>query len=304
MPQLIVHIGLPKTATTTLQTDVFPSMDPGVIEYVGVRQPRSASQDELYERIYRAARSGHTIDAVADEIQRRLDCGRHVLLSEELLTVTDSTVTWRTKLGNLAELIGRFEYRVLVTVRDPVDAMFSFYVERHERFQDSAAPLEELAATDDRLCIYRYEELFGELSQLFEGDRLHVLTFEDIIHSRFDRLVGSLPRGAISDSQSIAIDNRNARSKKSDRVATGESITLRSIARRAARAWGIQQSSTYRRIRRHLDGVVRGLDRISIGEKSVQRLTAEQRRTMRLTLEPDTEWLFASYGIDYRRRSS
>ena len=47
--KLFVHIGLPKTATTTLQIEFFPELANGGIRYLGVFQPRSErEQDDLY----------------------------------------------------------------------------------------------------------------------------------------------------------------------------------------------------------------------------------------------------------------
>ena len=47
MHNLINHIGLPKTGTTTLQMDLFPQLD---CIYLGVKQPREEEQDALYSK--------------------------------------------------------------------------------------------------------------------------------------------------------------------------------------------------------------------------------------------------------------
>ena len=46
MPQIYVHIGLPKTATTTLQTQAFQHHKGGL--YLGTRTPRMLNADPTF----------------------------------------------------------------------------------------------------------------------------------------------------------------------------------------------------------------------------------------------------------------
>jgi len=131
--KIIVHIGLPKTATTTLQSDFFPVFVNDFIEYWGVCQPRGKrGQSNAYFNFYRAVDTGLRVGEVRKELELKIAQGKTVIFSEEMITVSSTTSsTWREKLKNLGNILKGLQYDIVVTVRDPIPALFSYYVELH-----------------------------------------------------------------------------------------------------------------------------------------------------------------------------
>jgi len=61
-PKVFVHIGLLKTATTTLQHEFFPKFNNSKIVYIGLRTPRRQKQSLLFEHFDKAVRLGEDIE--------------------------------------------------------------------------------------------------------------------------------------------------------------------------------------------------------------------------------------------------
>ncbi len=133
--KLFVHIGLPKTATTTLQREIFPKLSGDHIQYLGVYQPRKdTNQTVFFEQFCQIVYSGDGIDELARTLSEMLESGATYVLSEEMLTVSSGNASWQAKLTNLAKLLNGLDYSILVTVREPTAAMFSYYIELYEQF--------------------------------------------------------------------------------------------------------------------------------------------------------------------------
>lgn len=112
---------------------------------------------------------------------------RWIILSDEMLTVSSGAIRWRQKLANLSDFLGNIDYRVLVTVRDPVDAMFSYYVELYHHFRRRRKSPEELACHDEAMEIFHYDKLRQELDAYFPG-RWYCQSLEGIKDGKFDGL--------------------------------------------------------------------------------------------------------------------
>src|SRR5512143_3414004 len=125
---IFVHVGLPKTATTTLQVEFFPAIASDEIAYLGICQPRDGNaQDPLFLRIYDAISSGREISKINNELRSRLQSGENLIVSEEMITVTQDEVTFGAKLKHLSMLMSGLDYQIILTVREPVSALFSYY---------------------------------------------------------------------------------------------------------------------------------------------------------------------------------
>ena len=224
MAKLYIHIGLPKTATTTLQTDFFQLLDSKSIKYVGVRQPRSISADPEYDAFIKAIYQGTGIAEVREMFSRVLEGGTSLLLSEEMITVSQVGATWQDKLVNCAEILDGFDYKILVTVRDPVSAMFSYYVELISQYSFQKEGFVDIALHDEAMKIYHSNYFFNWLFGVFERERVCIVSFEDIISGKFSRLV-SFFDGMNSSFQSISLTNQNVKRTTDELVFTGRKRT-------------------------------------------------------------------------------
>lgn len=124
---IIIHVGLMKTATTTLQKRVFPQHEE--LYYLGgpdyqheaIRQAMGAIllQDRLqYDQIYHEGQIWNILNDARNQ-------GKPVLLSEESLTTL--SVDRLTKADRMVGLFG--DIRIVLCLRRPEDLMTSFYSE-------------------------------------------------------------------------------------------------------------------------------------------------------------------------------
>lgn len=188
-PKILVHIGLPKTATTTLQQQVFPTVaqaTSGLI-YCGVKQPRGEQESTGLYRVFMDAMALGDFDTFHEEVDR-LEEAECLLFSEEMLTVTDNVQRWEDRLKNLSSLLESYDYRILITVRDPIAAIYSYYLERYEFFKQEYPEFSVDIQDHAAMSIYRYASFFPMVETLFKEDSVQVAFFEDLIQSDFERV--------------------------------------------------------------------------------------------------------------------
>ncbi len=183
----VVHVGLHKTATTSLQKDVYPNIDG--YEFVGRACKNLSDQDELYLKIAnfcfsRKENDDFLFNDVRALIAQRLEKS-NLLLSDEWLTADYSGffcfkgATWQNKLDRLSCLLKDIDHKIVVSLRDPVDGIFSQYCEFLTVDVDSFYPsFEEYSFSSNDAKAYNYSRLNDFLSERFE-DVIYV-TFDDI----------------------------------------------------------------------------------------------------------------------------
>lgn len=213
MPKVYVHLGLPKTATTTLQTDFFPSLNGEVCDYIGTPQPRDVAKDPLYTQLYQVIRTGVDISGAKKALVERLSEGKSIIFSEEAIVVRERDVHWQKKLENLAAILDGVEFKLLVTVREPVAAMFSFYVELYHRYKNEKRSWQELATEHNDFKIYHYEFFYFELERLFGHRSISTAHFEKIVQGDLSEVMEFLDAVGVED-EIKEIKRHN--SKKSD----------------------------------------------------------------------------------------
>lgn len=227
MPCVYVHLGLPKTATTTLQHDFFPYIDNSRYIYLGVEQPRSKKSDVLYEMICNAVNNDQGMLEARQELISRLNQGKSLIISEEMFVVSTTTSTWQVKLKRLANLLFDVEYKILVTVREPVSAMFSFYVEL-SRFAEQQQPWQQLALNNNDFYIYHYEKFFSVLDASFESQFIFVAAFENIINGDVESILDFLDNPTLEPSFS-GIGHQNKKPIKDSAVIIHQQRSLKSL---------------------------------------------------------------------------
>lgn len=135
MGKVIVHIGLHKTATTTMQEQVFPNLK-GVV-FLG-RRRSSNTKDGIYSELVRycfkkqedVQLKGRVVDGLK-EYAKFSD----VIISDEWFTSDYDGVyfwsgaSWQVKLERLSKVLNVLDSTVLISIRNPVDAVYSYYLE-------------------------------------------------------------------------------------------------------------------------------------------------------------------------------
>lgn len=224
--KIFVHIGLPKTATTTLQADFLPRIAEGNIEYLGVCQPReSKEQQKVYQKFMAATRSGKDLPDLRSLLEHRMESGKTLILSEEMILVSTQKATWREKLANLKAILEGYNYELIVTVREPAAALFSYYCEMYPQLGNLRHSFTECALHHEAMQIFHYKKLVSELFRHFEVKRIHGYKFEDLVAGDARGLAGLLTDGQIVNFE-FSLSHHNQRSSSAKDVLTRHSYTV------------------------------------------------------------------------------
>jgi hypothetical protein len=231
-------------------------------------------------------------------LRQNLDAGQTVIISEEMFTVSQGGASWRVKIRNLAELLNGLDYVLILTVREPTAALFSYYVELNEEFSAENKSFLELAKADERMHIFHYQKLTDEIFQHFERERLFAKKFEDIIAGELEDLCRLITSGR-QGWHGSAPKKHNERRRTGNVVYTGKQFTLADIARRLAPTPGIIENAVFAKMRKTLRPVVRSLDRVALFKKKVARPSREEMARLKAYLRDETSALDRHLGIRY-----
>ena len=134
---LHIHIGPPKTASTSVQL-ALQSVDLPGFHYLGSHQPRE-QDGRGFSNLLHAYCSGLTNEISSDleerllDIRGRISAGETVVLSEEMFLVWQDRAHFWTKLERLEQVFEELPRSYVVTMRDPKDALPSYYQELYTR---------------------------------------------------------------------------------------------------------------------------------------------------------------------------
>jgi len=131
-PDIIIHIGPPKTGTTSLQVALDEVKHPNFY-YAGTFQPRPRNTGSLCQVLYRAcsdkSESPITTSEVYDKLGRLIKQGKTILLSEEMFLLEQTEVSIEEKISTLRRLLDDLNCRILISARSGKSALPSLYQE-------------------------------------------------------------------------------------------------------------------------------------------------------------------------------
>jgi hypothetical protein len=211
MTELVVHVGYPKTATTTLQMHLFPHH--AEIDYLGKNFPGHTFRDPvLLEEFNRLALEGEMRYGGVAQLKALLagyraeSRGKVVLVSTEALThvaAVDAGLVARRLHEACAPC------KILITIREQSALLTSFYA-MHGRFGNYVFVTKEkeegrlrfpIAADEWLKCMWRrpernlpttihYHELIRYYVGLFGKANVGVFLFEELVHQPRQFLAG------------------------------------------------------------------------------------------------------------------
>lgn len=186
--RIYFHIGLQKTATTTLQVDIFPVI-PNV-KFMG-RNAKAAVNHELYHDLCRYCFSIDKDDELKLKISKKIEVelSKNDLLFSEEWFCTDydnihkgSGACWQHKLRSLGECLSGFDYDIILSSRKPIDALFSVYCQNLQRYKPiEYGTFQQFYLNSNDAKAYNSEYLKEVVnSELGERKKIHEIKFEDI----------------------------------------------------------------------------------------------------------------------------
>lgn len=295
MGKIFVHIGLPKTATSTLQTDVFPKLQDERLKYLGVDGDRKEGKSsEIYYQFMDAVESGGEIESIRSKISDSLrECD--LLLSEEMLTVSSAMVPWQVKLDRVAEILSGFDYTVIVSVREPVSALFSYYVELYPRFAKMG--FVESAMSHNDMFIYHYEKLLQKLNQAYGFERLHFVRFEDIAQNNIEPLIRLLKGNR--EYGEIKYGRHNSRVKENGKVVSRYKVTPYTLLVTAYRKMGLRNIKLMHRVAYAAKRQLSMLDKITLRAVKVAPPSENEIAVLKASMLEEGNALSSRFGIRY-----
>lgn len=206
MYKVLIHAGLPKTATTTLQVNVLmPLHKMKKINFLG---RFLESKNSLYfnpissiiGKLKSKELNGCELSSLRNDLEKMMDEKKLNVISEEVLILTHDCkheLLWK----NLKNLMTPYDLKVCLSLRNPEDFIFSYYVELYRgyyQFKDDMNTFEKFIR-----CIQKdahkkeFDILFYErIIQLFNNIDLNLFFFEDLKYDKrkycsdFSRLLG------------------------------------------------------------------------------------------------------------------
>lgn len=185
--KLYVHIGLHKTATTSMQKYIFPNLP--TIRFIGRADDVLLKQDPFYLKL--AGYCFSTVEKfdVESEIKNEIKVilkTQNILISDEWFT-TDfdgfykfKGAGWQLKLLKLSRIVKGIDNELLVTLRAPFDGAFSQYCEFNQVGIEQRYPTFEryIFESNDSL-VYKYVQFDKFLNDNFKSIRY--IQFEELI---------------------------------------------------------------------------------------------------------------------------
>jgi hypothetical protein len=168
--ELIIHVGPPKTATTSLQFFLQGITLKNFI-YSGVIQPRGKDPFSLCSLVYKDITSGNDAnkDFVLDTVGKNLTSGNNVFLSEECFLLESNNVSWKQKINKISNYFNEFNPSVVVTAREPQKSIISYYHEIYGALDISYKKDYEKFLKSEYCSIYNYEILHDFLVEKFNN---------------------------------------------------------------------------------------------------------------------------------------
>lgn len=252
MKRLLLHLGLPKTATTTLQHHVFQSLhENGKINFLGKVIDFDLNGKAIFRNytggFIRKACERNDVGSLTEQLNNTLDDNKLNVFSDEGIMVSypgKDNLPLTEKVKNLSEMLLDYDVRVLLTVRQPLNYLFSLYVELYKDFYSKDKNNNTfnkyvsnlLADTNlvDQSSVYMHENI-AMLSKFFP---ITVVFFEDLKYdkSAYIQSFSRLFDDDITEEMAAAFETKleNVKKNLDNGVYCSSDLSLRGIKKKAS----------------------------------------------------------------------
>jgi hypothetical protein len=191
MKKLILHVGYPKTGTTSLQNSLFLNLN-NEINYLGIAKKTISDYHNLSRRILRPwliSRGEKGREELKSLLSDRLKYGVN-LLSEESFTNNPSNprifnpVEIKKLLAPLCDSVS-----VVIVLRNQVDLIHSLYAEgrfidKYGNAQDAQKYINICLKNKENRLFFCFTDVIKAYKSVFGGHKVHVLLFEDFLSDK------------------------------------------------------------------------------------------------------------------------
>jgi len=221
-----IHIGPPKTATTSLQ-DFFFKKKFRSLTYEGIIQPREKYDNSLCSVIYKISASEKHLKSYDFESLINKKLNSHIsFLSEEMFLVESKGMSWKEKVSRLHKITSSIEPTIVIVLREPISAIRSYYQELYYSVDRSKITTIDDFAKSEYCDIYMYEKLISYLKNI-GFNKLKILEFEKLINGNYT--VGEIFN--IDDNERVILSNNNISKKKRKIHQTNNEIKKSAISK-------------------------------------------------------------------------
>lgn len=183
--KLIIHIGPPKTGSTSLQY-FMQGLKRTNIYYCGAFQPRKHNQDSIAHQLYRYCKDpkqqDNKVRQLRAAIAAKLAKYDYVFISEEMFSLQTQKSTWQDKLIRLYKVVGHFAPHILFFIRDIKDVLPSYYQEIYRMLPKNLQNDFLLFEKSNYALAYNYKFLLQKIESY---------GYRNICHLHFSKLIKS-----------------------------------------------------------------------------------------------------------------
>lgn len=223
MNKIYLHIGPPKTGTTSLQYWL-NGENFNNYSYEGVIQPRENDSTAL-SNLLSGKISNHQKSCLIEKIQDKIK-HKSLIISEELFTVIGDRLEWENSMKILLEVLHNFNPTIIICLREPHAAIRSYYQEIYHRLSPPLQKNVNMFAKSDWCFPYDYNELANSLLKI---------GFADIKFISFDRLVsGEYKFNEIfegNDNRKIILKRENVSKKIGSKRTSNNKLSVKAKVR-------------------------------------------------------------------------
>lgn len=196
MTKILIHLGLPKTGTTSLQHNVLQKLhDQDRINFLGKNLDYCDATGKVTVHNYTgkfirdAAEEKISLGEAREKLIQYLDKDKLNVFSDEGLMVAypgHKNLPLKQKIENLAELLKGYEVEVALTLRKPLDYFYSLYVQLYPDFYSQITELNSFEKYTEKLLVEKDDVLFESffydsyLPCLKEKFNVELSYFEDL----------------------------------------------------------------------------------------------------------------------------
>ncbi|MFP6788338.1 MAG: hypothetical protein VB954_00040 [Thalassolituus sp.] len=305
MKKLLLHIGYHKTGTTSIQNSLFDRE--GGHAYIGKSTLWRNSSKDLSEYLLHLIcdASDDVFFKKYDELKSRLAsyCGEknQLVWSEELIlgdseSYMGGSQSLETRLSRLGLIFIEFDIIVLLTVRSPIDAMYSLYSQKFRFLRNRERDFISFFKKKNILKLYNYSSLIDVV--------LANLNCDVVVIDMKEALKINGIRDKISEFDFIPIDVELTHDNRSSFDVDGNKIqkrfSLAALLKKLIKGRFFLYLNAVRMKFSVINEVWLKLNEKLGGSVAIPEITQDEVRLLECELSKDMECFYEKYDIDYR----